>query len=58
MNPRDWLGGPNVAPADRAPLAALVAGLEPHGGAGYEARRVDGDLRLVRADLVLLGIKA
>ena len=57
MNPRDWQDSPNVAPQDRAPLAALVAGLEPNGGAGFEARHVDGELHLVRSDLVLLGIK-
>jgi SAM-dependent methyltransferase len=58
MDPRDWLDSPNVAPGDRAPLAELIAELEPNGGAGFEARHVDGGVRFVRADLVLLGIKA
>jgi len=57
MDPREWMQSPNVAPENRAPLAELVAELELRGGIGYEVRRVDGGVRLVRTDVVLLGIK-
>jgi ubiquinone/menaquinone biosynthesis C-methylase UbiE len=57
MNPRDFLTSPNVAPENRNALAALVAEVEAGSGAGFEAQRVDGEPRLVRRDLVLLGIK-
>jgi SAM-dependent methyltransferase len=57
MNPHDLLTGPNVAPENRTALAALVADLEAGGRAGFEAQQIDGEPRLVRRDLVLLGIK-
>jgi SAM-dependent methyltransferase len=57
FRPQDLAGGPNVAPSDREALAEAVSGLEAHGGAGLEARRVDDGVRLVRTDAVLLGIK-
>ena len=57
MDPRDWLTSPNVAPQDRDALARLIAEIEPHGGAGFEAQSGDGSVRLVRQDVVFGGIK-
>jgi SAM-dependent methyltransferase len=56
---QDWLDNPNVAAEARAPLAALLEeiGRSEAGGAGLEVRRVDGEVRFVRADVVLLGVK-
>jgi SAM-dependent methyltransferase len=57
MDPRDWLTSPNVAPQDRDALAQLIAELAPRGGAGFEAKRVDASVRLIREDVVLAGVK-
>ncbi|MBI3973217.1 MAG: class I SAM-dependent methyltransferase [Chloroflexi bacterium] len=59
MRPQDWLNSPNVTPESREPLRQLIEELtaSTNGGAGFEARRVDGEVRLVRADVVLLGLK-
>jgi ubiquinone/menaquinone biosynthesis C-methylase UbiE len=54
---QDWLDGPNVDPGDRAELAAALVAVGERGGAGLEVRKVDGDLRFVRTDAVLLGVK-
>jgi len=60
MDPRDWLSLPNLTAEDRETLARLVGEITTQGaGAGFEVRR-DGDgddVRFVRADVVLLGIK-
>ncbi len=63
MRPQEWLASPNVSPESRVALAELINGLTEHGGtgsrqAGLEVRRVDGEVRLVRTDAVLLGIKS
>ena len=59
-DPRDWLSLPHLTAEDRETLAGLVDEITTQGaGAGFEVRR-DGDgddVRFVRADVVLLGIK-
>ena len=59
-DPRDWLSLPHLTAEDRETLAGLVDEITTRGtGAGFEVRR-DGDgddVRFVRADVVLLGIK-
>jgi len=59
-DPRDWLSLPHLTAEDRETLAGLVDEITTRGtGAGFEVRR-DGDgddVRFVRADIVLLGIK-
>lgn len=52
-----WLTGPNVAAENREPLRRLLESLQERGGGGLIPRRVDGETRLVRADLVLRGLK-
>jgi hypothetical protein len=56
-SPQEWLGGPSVTAEARAPLARLLDEISRAGGAGLDVRRVDGGVRLVRADVVLLGLK-
>jgi SAM-dependent methyltransferase len=61
VRPQDLLHGPNVSsrPEQREALDALVQDLEREGGAGLR-RREEGagdDVRLVRTDVVLLGVK-
>ena len=62
VRPQDLLQGPNVSalPEQRAALDALVQSLEREGGAGLRRRGggVAGEVRLVRTDAVLLGIKS
>jgi SAM-dependent methyltransferase len=59
MDPHDWLSSPNVAPEDGGPLRALIDELaDSGGGGGFDVRHVEGDLRFVRADVTLLGVKA
>ncbi|HEX2324471.1 MAG TPA: hypothetical protein VHQ00_03675, partial [Chloroflexota bacterium] len=59
---QDLLQGPHVSalPEQRADLDALVQSLEREGGAGMRRRveGAEGDVRLVRTDAVLLGIKS
>jgi SAM-dependent methyltransferase len=61
VRPQDLLQGPNVSsrPEQREALDALVQDLEREGGAGLRRREAGagGDVRLVRTDVVLLGIK-
>jgi SAM-dependent methyltransferase len=61
VRPQDLLQGPNVSsrPEQREALASLVQDLEREGGAGMRRREVEagGEVRLVRTDAVLLGIK-
>jgi SAM-dependent methyltransferase len=62
VHPQDLLQGPHVSalPEQRADLDALVQSLEREGGAGMRRRveGAEGDVRLVRTDAVLLGIKS
>lgn len=53
----DWLNSPNVAPENRTELAELVHALGRAGGGGFEVRRVGADVRFLRSDVVLLGIR-
>jgi SAM-dependent methyltransferase len=58
VDPRDWLGLSHLSAEDREALAALVDGITARGsGAGLEVRRDGGDVRFVRSDVVLLGVK-
>ena len=61
MRPRDLLHGPHVSAQleQRADLDALVQSLEREGGRDAPAGGgAEGDVRLVRTDAVLLGIKS
>jgi SAM-dependent methyltransferase len=61
VRPQDLLHGPNISsrPEQREALHALVQDLEREGGAGLRRREegAGGDVRLVRTDVVLLGVK-
>jgi len=57
-DPRDWLSLPHLTAEDRETLAGLVDEITARGaGAGFKVRREGDDVRFVRADVVLLGIK-
>lgn len=66
LRPQDWLGSPNMAAEARQPLLDLIDELGRRGSseagadasAGLEVRQVNGELRFIRSDVVLLGVSA